>query len=99
MKIAAISLGDMADKWDRLTPEQEGIAWRVLRKLASYDGTFPADDRGARFVGWDVRGWRPRVKWLLSDRHLGFYEVGGMLRHTRLDNDLAAIVGQTEDAP
>jgi len=87
MKILNISLGDM-DKWDRLTPEEEGIAWRVLRKLAAYDGAIPADDRGARYVTMDVRRWRSVIKRITRDFDLGFHVHNGSLRHRRLDADI-----------
>jgi uncharacterized protein YdaU (DUF1376 family) len=98
MKIAAISLSDMSEKWDRLGPNEEGIAWRFLRKIYAYDGQIPADDRGHKFVGWDVRGYRPRLQWLLSDPHLGFYVQDGMLRHVRSDEEIEAVKARKEAA-
>lgn len=91
MKILHVSIGDMADKWDELSTEQEGACWRMVRKMASYNGSLPADERkAANRLHWDVRYYRRLRGWVLAaeQQHLGFYAgQDGGLRHLRVDRD------------
>lgn len=100
MKILHVSLGDYADKADHLTPEQEGVFWKFLRKMASFDGRLIGDERkAARIMGWDIRYFRRMRAWVLSETDLGMYEdENGFLRNKRIDDEMADYAAAKEKA-
>lgn len=96
MQIIHVGTSDWDDATARMTCEEEGAFWRVIRIMYRQGGPVRDDDRLPRALRIDTRSW-PRLRSAIQ-RHGVLEWVGGMIVSKRVQKDLAKVAGLRDEA-
>jgi uncharacterized protein YdaU (DUF1376 family) len=90
MKIAAISIADYVEAVDGMPHDVERLYFRMILKMLARESGLPDDDdENARIFGYDKRRYR-RLKARLIAWPNAIYIEGGLIKNSRVENDIAA---------